>query len=293
MDFLKPDAVRSVPIGTDSILIKEKIIPDGARASKYVADYVRKGDLMKPCIPLSDGVGRPRGITVHNTGDIAVADGTNPAEQYTRATWPNCNMGGAVVHFYIYRSEIWQNLSEQEQGWHAADGSTRRDSQRPGKTIGGNRDTIAVESIGDIEESEDTTAKLVAYLLCRYDLSPETDVYTHQFFYPGKNCPAYILPHWPQFLERVKRYVAAIREPDGAPAPAPKPAPVAPMTVKVGSVVRLKSEAKTYTGGGLASFVYNRDHVVSELSGDRAVITFGGTVVAAVHVEDLVTVNNV
>lgn len=58
-------------------------------------------------------------------------------------------------------------------------------------------------------------------------------------------------------------------------------------TVSVGSTVRLKSGAKTYTGGGLASFVYSRDHVVSDLKGDRAVITYGGVTVAAVRVSDL------
>ena len=46
--------------------------------------------------------------------------------------------------------------------------------------------------------------------------------------------------------------------------------------IKAGSVVRVKQGAKTHTGGGLASFVYERDHVVSELNGDRAVITYGG-----------------
>lgn len=45
-----------------------------------------------------------------------------------------------------------------------------------------------------------------------------------------------------------------------------------------------------YTGGGLASFVYERDHVVSELNGDRAVITYGGVTVAAVRVSDLTLV---
>ena len=58
--------------------------------------------------------------------------------------------------------------------------------------------------------------------------------------------------------------------------------------IKAGSVVRVKQGAKTYTGGGLASFVYSRDHVVSELNGDRAVITYGGVTVAAVRVSDLV-----
>ena len=61
-------------------------------------------------------------------------------------------------------------------------------------------------------------------------------------------------------------------------------------TIKAGSVVRVKQGAKTYTGGGLASFVYSRDHVVSELNGDRAVITYGGVTVAAVRVSDLTLV---
>ena len=59
---------------------------------------------------------------------------------------------------------------------------------------------------------------------------------------------------------------------------------------KVGSKVRLKQGAKTYDGKSLASFVYNRDHVVKEISGDRVVITYGGVVVAAVKLSDLTLV---
>lgn len=58
-------------------------------------------------------------------------------------------------------------------------------------------------------------------------------------------------------------------------------------TIKVGSTVRLNSGAKTYTGGALAPFVYNRNHMVTEISGSRAVISYNGTVVAAVNVADL------
>lgn len=61
-------------------------------------------------------------------------------------------------------------------------------------------------------------------------------------------------------------------------------------SVKVGSKVRLKQGAKTYDGKSLASFVYNRDHVVKEIKGDRAVITYGGVVVAAVKLSDLTLV---
>ena len=61
-------------------------------------------------------------------------------------------------------------------------------------------------------------------------------------------------------------------------------------SVKVGSKVRLKQGAKTYDGKSLASFVYNRDHIVKEISGDRVVITYGGVVVAAVKLSDLTLV---
>ena len=58
--------------------------------------------------------------------------------------------------------------------------------------------------------------------------------------------------------------------------------------IEKGSVVTLKAGAKTYNGGALAPFVYQRKHTVSQINGDRAVITFAGVTVAAVRVSDLV-----
>lgn len=57
--------------------------------------------------------------------------------------------------------------------------------------------------------------------------------------------------------------------------------------ITVGCSVRVKSGAKTYNGGKLASFVFGRDHVVKEIKDDRAVITYAGAIVAAVNVKDL------
>lgn len=57
--------------------------------------------------------------------------------------------------------------------------------------------------------------------------------------------------------------------------------------IKVGSAVMLRRGATDYNGGKLAAFVYDRPHIVSEIKGDCAVITFGGVVVAAVNVNDL------
>lgn len=45
-----------------------------------------------------------------------------------------------------------------------------------------------------------------------------------------------------------------------------------PKTIKVGSKVKVRNGAKTYTGGGVASFVYNGVYTVDQLNGDRAVL---------------------
>lgn len=47
-------------------------------------------------------------------------------------------------------------------------------------------------------------------------------------------------------------------------------------TIKVGSRVKVKSGSRTYTGGGIASFVYNTVYTVDELKGDRAVLDANG-----------------
>lgn len=77
------------------------------------------------------------------------------------------------------------------------------------------------------------------------------------------------------------------------PTPDPKPSkPATSNGFKVGDTVRVKSGAKTYDGRNLASFVYSRDHKISELSGDRAVITYDGVVVAAVNTVNLTKVGS-
>lgn len=57
-----------------------------------------------------------------------------------------------------------------------------------------------------------------------------------------------------------------------------------------GSTVKVKAGAKTYTGGGLAAFVYQNTYTVLELNGDRAVIGQGKAVTAAVNIKDLTLV---
>ena len=60
--------------------------------------------------------------------------------------------------------------------------------------------------------------------------------------------------------------------------------------INKGDTVKIKAGAKTYTGEPLKNFVYTRKHKVKEISGDRAVVTYLGIVVAAVNVKDLILV---
>ena len=60
--------------------------------------------------------------------------------------------------------------------------------------------------------------------------------------------------------------------------------------IQIGSSVKIKPNARTYTNGTLASYVYNWVLQVKELNGDRAVVTHEGAVIAAMNVNDLTLV---
>jgi len=184
MAFLIPDKVRT----EYGLEIKEKILPAA----------------LKPDTKLSNGTGKVEYITIHNTDDINEAAGTNDAEQYARATF-NGNMGGVTVHYYIDETDCWQILKEDEIGYHAADG----------KTGPGNGTSLAIEIIMDGSGSnadtaaENRGAKLAAILLYRHGLSIDR-LANHNIWYPNKYCPAYILPHWDEFKNKVEAYLLEI-----------------------------------------------------------------------------------
>ena len=187
MAFLTPDKIRN----EYGLEIKEKIIPNGNK--------------LKPNRKLSNGTGKVEWVTVHNTNDIKEAEGTNDAEQYTRATF-NGNMGGVTVHYYIDETDCWQLLNEDEVGYHAADGQ-----YGPGNTT-----SLAIEIIMDGSgfkadiEAEDRGALLAAILLYKHGLTIDR-LTTHNHWYSQKYCPVYILPHWNEFKDKVASYLTSIK----------------------------------------------------------------------------------
>lgn len=177
----------------------------GVTVNEYLLTKHNSNKIDMPSVSME---GRIIGVTIHNTPWITTAAGTTPAEQYTRAT-VNGNMNDVRVHYYVDNVCAWQNLPLSLSGWHAADGDGN-----------GNRRTIAIECIMSSayndkdKKSEDNCAKLAAALLKKYKLGINA-LYTHNHWYSGKYCPAYILPHWDKFKAKVQSYMNS-----GSSAPA-------------------------------------------------------------------------
>lgn len=201
MAFLVPDKIYTA----NGVTVKQRIIPFGVKCSKDIYEggkiSLHKGDKFKADRYLLTDNHIPEYITVHNTDDIREATGTTKSEQYSRATYPNQNMGTCRIHYYVCPVEIWQNLLDTEIGWHVSY------SKNP---IANNK-SISIEIIGNYEKSEDNGARLVAYLLKKYNL-PIDRVRTHNSW-SGKNCPCWILPHWDKFIEKVKFYLNGGQKP--------------------------------------------------------------------------------
>ena len=161
MAKLTPDATRT----EHGLVINEKIIPWGAVWPKDSGAY-KKGAQYKADRLLSGGTGKVKGVTIHNTADLKNVE--EDAEQYTRATWPNGNMNDARVHYYVDDINAWQNLREDEVGWHAGDGR---------KATGGNETTLSIEIIMDgtgskeDRKAEENGVLLAALLLKKHGLS--------------------------------------------------------------------------------------------------------------------------
>lgn len=243
MALLTPNAVFQM----NGVTVKEKIIPDGTRwkdAAKAKAAGFDVGDLYKKQQKLSGNTGKAQWVTIHNTEDLKGVD--DDAEQYTRATYPNENMGSARVHYYVDDNGAWQNLKagtglcvndpdgSAEVSWHSGDGSV---------ADGGNMTSLSIEiimneSAAHDEKAKDNGARIAAWLLHKHGLTVDHLV-THTYWVnkrAGKSfsdvdkqctnmisgqkwCPTYIfastnadtaLKNWKAFKQLVKNYMGKL-----------------------------------------------------------------------------------
>ena len=204
-NFLKPDKTDKI----NGLTIKRKIIP--LKAKRKNGNYFRDQRKLSP-----------KYVTIHNTGTINQAKGTTMAEQYSRATYPNDNMGTVRPHYYVDDVEAWQLIEHDRVAWHAGEQ--------------GNTQSIGIEIIG--AKGEDNGARLAATVLLELGLTTAA-LRTHNYWMglPNKivsgvrkNCPYYILPHWDKFVAKVANYV---KEFTGEPEPKPEPTPATDVLYRV------------------------------------------------------------
>lgn len=118
MAFLIPDKTEVIC----GLTIKTKLIPRDAKMNKATGRH-KKGDPFRDQRKLN-GTGKPTMLTIHNTGAINQAKGTTMAEQYSRATYPNQNMGTVRPHYFVDDVEAWHIVPETDVSWHAGERGT-------------------------------------------------------------------------------------------------------------------------------------------------------------------------
>ena len=248
----------------------------------------------------------PKGVMVHSTGanNPLVARYVQPTENQANRDaiiqeigtnrnqndWNNPGLS-VCTHAFIGKFAdgsvgTAQTLPWNRRGWHAGTGTSGNSA---------NNTHIAFEICEDALTDADYFGKvyqeaveLTAMLCKQYGLNPMADgvVICHSEGYQRGIASNHAdVMHWfPKFGKSMDTFRSDVAKAMGA-VQAPS------NDIVKGSIVRVKQGAKTYTGGNLASFVYERDHVVSEVSDDRCVITYGGVVVAAVRKSDLTLVS--
>ena len=258
----------------------------------------------------------PKGVMVHSTGanNPKVARYVQPSDndpnkaqlQKTIGTNKNANdwnHGGLDVCTHAFIGKLAdgsvgtvQTLPWNHRGWHAGTGTSGGSANNTHIAFEICEDDLTDE--GYFRKVYQEAVELTAMLCKTYNLNPLADgvVICHSEGYQrGVASNHADVMHWfPKFDKSMDTFRADVAKALGSSSGSSGGSTSKPSTggtIVKGSVVRVKSGAKTYEGGGLASYVYSRDHVVSEVSGDRCVITYGGVVVAAVKKSDLTLVS--
>ena len=258
---------------------------------------------------------KPRGVMVHSTGKnnpkiaryVQPSPNTANRESLLATIGTNRyandwnNSGESVcVHAFIGRLAdnsvgAVQTLPWNRRGWHAGDGTSGKSANDTHISF-----EICEDALTDASYFAQVYAKAVELtaMLCEtYNLDPKADgvVICHSEGYKrGIASNHGDVMHWfPKFGKSMDAFRGDVAKAMGSSNTSTGSSSNTSTggVIAEGSIVRVKQGAKDYNGGGLASFVYTRNHVVSEVSGDRCVITYNGVVVAAVRKSDLTLVS--
>ena len=254
----------------------------------------------------------PKGVMVHSTGanNPLVARYVQPVEGQSNEAQLKAEIGGnrnandwnnpgldVCTHAFVGKLAdggvgTVQTLPWNHRGWPAGTGTSGGSANNTHIAFEICEDDLTDE--GYFRKVYQEAVELTAMLCKTYNLNPLADgvVICHSEGYQrGVASNHADVMHWfPKFGKSMDTFRSDVSKAMGGASNGDSGGTTAKEIVK-GSTVRVKQGAKDYNGDSLASFVYIRDHVVSEVSGDRCVITYGGVVVAAVRKSDLTLVS--
>lgn len=171
-----------------SIDIKQRLIPDG-RANK-------------PNLAM-----KPMYLTVHNTDNT---DAGATAEAHSRYLLNGSGGAKKSWHYTVDDKSVYQHLRDNEQGWHAGDGTG------PGNVLSIGVEVCMYAGI-DEQAAWRNAAELLAILSCKHGIALER-IMPHKHW-SGKACPSRLLPHWQQFMDMVAQAKEAISGNDNGTKP--------------------------------------------------------------------------
>lgn len=254
-----------------------------------------------------------KGLMLHSIGCA------QPDAKVFVKRWNSADYNRACVHAFIdgNTGDVYQCLPWNHRGWHGGGSSNNThigvEMCEPAciKYVGGATFTCSdiATAKAVAQRTYDTAVALFAHLCKTYNLDPLADgvIVSHSEGHKRGIASNHADPEhlWKQlgmgytmdtFRKAVKTTMGNDSVVGGVSTPQTeenaKTVETPKAEIKVGSTVKVNQGAKTYTGGGLATFVYNREHKVHQISGDRAVITYNGTIVAAIKVSDLITTDD-
>lgn len=138
-------------------------------------------------------------IVVHETDNWGATADAAAHHNYIKGLSNNPNNKTYVSwHYTVDDKSIYQHLPDHETAFHAGDGS---------RIGGGNKNGIGIEmcvnGLGNFELTIRNTAKLIATLLHKYNLT--IDNVKQHFDFSGKNCPSGLrnTNRWNEFLQLV------------------------------------------------------------------------------------------
>ena len=168
------------PITVDGIHVTTRLLPEGCAG--------RPGTLRQI-----------KYVVIHDTDNTSTGANAKNHANYLENTAKETPLSW---HYTVDDHEIFHHLPDNEVAYHAADGEEEGGGNKNGVAI-----EICVNEDGDFEKAFQNGAKLAAYLLNAYNLTP-ADLRQHHDF-SGKNCPRTIRENgrWQEFVNLVtERY---------------------------------------------------------------------------------------